>query len=197
MSIILVSDVFGLTPALLKISEKLGASHIVEPYEGQMMGFNTEAEAYEYFVKTVGLDNYLAHLVNEVEAIEQQTILIGFSVGASITWRLSEATINPLINKAYCFYGSQIRNFTQVEPRFEVHLIFPKNEPHFDVVELQNSLARKTKVNTERVEYLHGFMNSHSTNYDNSGYTRYINFLRSINNKYAIKEDNFVNLTII
>ncbi len=181
MSIVLVSDVFGLTPALLAISEKLGASDIVDPYEGQMMGFETEAEAYSYFVKTVGLDNYLVHLLKVVEVIKNQTTLIGFSVGASVTWRLSEIKGNHLIKQAYCFYGSQIRNFTQIEPQFEMNLVFPKNEPHFDVVELQNSLARKARVNTERVEYLHGFMNSHSTNYNRSGYTRYIDFLCSIN----------------
>ena len=181
MSIILVSDVFGLTPALLEISEKLGASSIVDPYEGHMMGFSNEAEAYSYFVEAVGLNDYLALLLKVVESIEHEVTLVGFSVGASVTWRLSEIKGNHHIKRAYCFYGSQIRNFTQIEPQFEMNLVFPKNEPHFDVVELQNNLASKARVNTERVEYLHGFMNSHSTNYNNSGYTRYIDFLCSIN----------------
>jgi len=180
MSIVLVSDVFGVTPALLAISEKLGACSIVDPYESQMMGFKTEAEAYSYFVKAVGLDNYLSHLLKVVESIEHEATLIGFSVGASVTWRLSELKGTHIIKQAYCFYGSQIRNFTHIEPRFAMNLIFPKSEPHFDVIELQNNLSIKALVNTERVEYLHGFMNYHSTNYNNSGYTKYIEFLCSI-----------------
>ena len=179
MSIILVSDVFGVTPALLEISEKLGACSIVDPYEGQLMGFESEAEAYSYFVKTVGLDNYLTHLLRSVQLIEHQTTLIGFSVGAAITWRLSEISGIQLIKQAYCFYGSQIRNFTHIEPNFEMNLVFPKSEPHFDVVELQNILSLKAKVNAERAEYLHGFMNYYSMNYSHSGYTKYIDYLCS------------------
>lgn len=180
MSLILVSDVFGVTPALLEISEKLGTCSIVDPYEGQLMGFENEAKAYSYFIKTVGLDNYLSHLLRAVESIEHQTTLIGFSVGAAITWRLSEISGTQFIKQAYCFYGSQIRNFTHIEPNFEMNLVFPKSEPHFDVVELQNILSLKAKVNAERVEYLHGFMNYHSTNYSHSGYTKYLDFLCSI-----------------
>ena len=180
MSIILVSDVFGVTPALLKISEQIGASSIVDPYEGHMMGFSNEAEAYSCFVKTVGLDDYLALLLKVVEQTKHEVTLVGFSVGASVAWRLSEIEGNYHIKRAYCFYGSQIRHFTEIEPHFEMNLIFPKSEPHFDVVELQNNLTIKAKVNTERVKYLHGFMNFESTNYNNSAYLTYIKFLCSM-----------------
>jgi len=33
MSIIIVSDVFGITPALIKIKASLGANIIVDPYQ--------------------------------------------------------------------------------------------------------------------------------------------------------------------
>ena len=180
MSIILVSDVFGVTPALLKISEKLGACSIVDPYKGQMMEFQNEAEAYSYFVEKIGLDNYLSSLLKMVESIESQTTLIGFSIGASVIWRLSENKCNSHITQAFCFYGSQIRNFTQIEPSFKVCLIFPKSEFHFDVVELQNRLSKKVNVKTKKVEHLHGFMNYYSNNYSSFGYTEHINLLCSI-----------------
>lgn len=182
MSIILVSDVFGLTPALLEISEKLGACTIVDPYNGQIMGFQNEAEAYSYFVKEIGLDNYLSSLFESVESIDEPTTLIGFSVGASVIWRLSEKKVNNLIKQAFCYYGSQIRNFTQIEPRFKVNLVFPKSEAHFDVEELQDKLSNKANTKTEKVEYLHGFMNFYSNNYNNSGYSKHINLLYSLIN---------------
>jgi dienelactone hydrolase len=180
MSIILVSDVFGVTPALLAISEKLGSCSIVDPYKGQIMGFQNETEAYSYFTKEIGLDNYLSSLLQTLDSIDYQATLIGFSVGASVIWRLSEKKGNNLIKQGFCYYGSQIRNFTEIEPRFNLCLVFPKSEPHFDVVELQDNLRKKANVKTKKVEYLHGFMNYHSNNYNSFGYNEHINLLRSI-----------------
>jgi len=180
MSIILVSDVFGVTPALLAISEKLGECIIVDPYNGQMMAFQNEAEAYSFFVETIGLDNYLSRLVALVETIKQPTRLIGFSVGAAIIWRLSENEDNPLIKQATCFYGSQIRNFTEIMPNFAIKLVFPHSEPHFDVEELQRKLTNKDNVETIRVKYLHGFMNYHSSNYNKAGCSEHIDLLSSL-----------------
>jgi dienelactone hydrolase len=180
MSIILVSDVFGVTPALLAMSKKLGECTIVDPYNGQMMAFENEAAAYSTFVETVGLDNYLSCLIKVVETIEQPTRLIGFSVGAAIIWRLSEDKCNPLIQQAFCFYGSQIRNFTELSPKFAVNLVFPHSEPHFDVTALHYILAKKLNIDTKIVKYSHGFMNQNSNNYNHAGYTEYMNILSSL-----------------
>jgi dienelactone hydrolase len=179
MNKIIVTDVFGVTPALLSLSDKLEVSAIVDPYQGKHMDFNNEADAYSYFVETVGLDNYLASLSQVVESIEHKSTLIGFSVGASVIWRLSQEKGNHLIKEAFCFYGSQIRNFTQIEPNFKINMLFPKSEPHFDVVELEKSLSQKVNVNTLKVQYLHGFMNRCSSNYNESGYDEYIHFINS------------------
>lgn len=173
----LVSDVFGVTPALLKISEKLGGCSIVDPYQGQMMAFENEAQAYACFIESVGLDNYLANLLKTVVEIEPQATLIGFSVGAAVIWRLSEMKYNNRIKQAYCFYGSQIRNFTAIEPCFKINVILPKSEDHFDVVALQDNLSRKANVKTTRVEYLHGFMNYHSINYNEVAYMQQLDSL--------------------
>ena len=138
------------------------------------MGFQNEADAYSYFVKKVGHDSYLAILFKVVESIQQQVTLIGFSVGATAIWRLSESKGNIFIKQAFCYYGSQIRNFTQIEPCFKINLVFPASEAHFDVVELRTSLSSKNNVTTEKVKYLHGFMNYHSSNYSEYGYTEHI-----------------------
>lgn len=179
MSIIIVSDVFGVTPALLAIANKLEPCIIVDPYDGQIMGFKNEAEAYSCFVETVGLDNYLAILLKVVASIKHQTTLIGFSVGATVIWCLSENKGNTLIKQALCYYGSQIRNFTQIEPLFKIILVFPASEPHFDVAALQYNLSAKHNVKTRKVKYLHGFMNYYSNNYNEHGYTEHIKLLCS------------------
>jgi dienelactone hydrolase len=177
MSIILVSDIFGITPSLIEISKKLGANSIVDPYFGQMMGFKNEEAAYSYFVNEVGLDNYLLKLQQVIKSIKHQTTLIGFSVGATAIWRLSEKECNNLVKEAFCFYGSQIRHYTAIAPRFKINMVLPKSEPHFDIAELQNIVSVKANVNVNKVEYLHGFMNYHSKNYSEAAYKEHIECL--------------------
>jgi len=185
MNIVLVSDVFGLTPALLDMAKKLEACMIIEPYKGQSMEFQNETDAYTYFVNNVGLDNYLAHLSKTVGRIENPVTLIGFSVGASVVWRLSAIKSNKFIKQAFCYYGSQIRNFTEIEPNFKINLVFPLSEPHFDVVELQSRVYNKSNVETHTAHYLHGFMNYYSSNFSETGYTEHIDLLRSIAKRNA------------
>jgi len=179
MSIIIVSDVFGLTPALLKIADKLEAISIIDTYQGKMMEFENEEHAYSCFVKTVGLDNYFSVLLQAVESSKHTVTLIGFSVGASVVWRLSEIKDEKFIKQAFCYYGSQIRKFTEIEPCFDINLVFPACESHFDVLELQNTLMKKNNVKIKKVKYLHGFMNYHSSNYNDDGYTEHLSFLCS------------------
>ncbi len=192
MAIILVSDIFGKTPALVELAEELNAELIIDPYCGIDMGFNSEADAYAYFIEHIGFDAYftlLTEAINSIgltpltQAVNTPITLIGFSVGAAAIWRLSalNPTVNPKVkvNNAICYYGSQIRNFTELEPRFNVKLIFPKSEPHFDVLALQNCLKTKPKVEIVNSEYFHGFMNLYSTNYVQSAYIEQVNLLRT------------------
>jgi hypothetical protein len=171
MHTIILSDVFGITPALIQLKDKLGANRIIDPYDGKFMSFINEADAYSYFVKEVGHDIYLSQIVKYLLKIECKTTLIGFSIGASAIWRLSEDNTINNIEQAFCFYGSQIRNYTQIVPQFKTHLIFPKKETHFDVSKLIQKLKNKDNVHITQVEYLHGFMNSHSNNFDKVGYS--------------------------
>ncbi|MFT6816142.1 MAG: dienelactone hydrolase [Sphingobacteriales bacterium] len=178
MNIILVADVFGKTPALIKLSEELQTEVIVDPYNGMNMGFKNEAEAYSYFMGNVGLEVYFSKLLKITESISSVSTLIGFSVGASIIWKLSEGSSVKNVKCGICYYGSQIRNFKEVNPLFEVELIFPKKEAHFDVLELQSELSKKQKVKTMQTAYLHGFMNLYSANYSQAGYIEQLNWLR-------------------
>tara|TARA_R110002050_G_scaffold141683_8_gene266865 strand:- start:1452 stop:1994 length:543 start_codon:yes stop_codon:yes gene_type:complete len=175
---ILVSDVFGKTPALIKLSEELNARIIVDPYNGVSMNFKNEAEAYSYFMEYVGLDEYLSKLLKMIESIDSISTLIGFSIGASTIWKLAEKSSVKNIARGICYYGSQIRNFKDINPSFEVELIFPKKESHFDVLELQSELSSKQNVKIIKAPYLHGFMNLYSTNYSQTGYVEHLNWLR-------------------
>jgi len=178
MNKIVVTDIFGKTPALIKLSEALNAKVIVDPYSGVDMAFKDEAEAYSYFVENIGFEKYLSILLKATESVTSASVLIGFSIGASVIWKLSEYPSLKHINRGICYYGSQIRNFKQVCPLFKVELIFPKKEPHFNVQELEVELSKKQNVKTIIVDHFHGFMNLYSSNYNQPAYIEQLNWLR-------------------
>ncbi|AGH81042.1 hypothetical protein PCNPT3_05500 [Psychromonas sp. CNPT3] len=181
MNIILVADIFGKTPALIALSDALGASNILDPYAGVNMDFKSEAEAYSYFMAHVGLDVYFSKLVKITASLTSPSVLVGFSVGASLIWRLSERLSLNNIHVGICYYGSQIRHYKEINPAFNIELIFPEKEIHFDVLKLQKILSLKPKVKIIKVNYLHGFMNTHSINYHHFAYIKQLNWLRAKN----------------
>ena len=180
MNKILVSDIFGKTPALEALGDELNANTIVDPYAGEFMEFRNESDAYSFFVKNAGLDDYTSKLLEAIELTDCTSLLIGFSIGASAIWRISDKIPNGLVDRAICFYGAQIRNFADVIPKIEVELIFPCSEPHFDVLELQTRLSKTPNVKTSTAEYLHGFMNCYSKNYSQQAYQEQVDFLKRV-----------------
>ncbi len=179
MSKILVSDVFGYTTALHKLADGINADLIIDPFNGLDMDFECEADAYTYFMQNVGLDVYLLKLIDVIK-FQVGTTLIGFSVGASVVWRLACQALPGTINHAIGYYGSQIRNYVDLEPTTQTSLIFPKYESHFDVEILKNIVSNKQHVQTIQVSSLHGFMNIHSDNFEPTTYQKQLRWLASL-----------------
>lgn len=175
---IIVSDIFGRTEALEKIASKLsGHVEIVDPYNSERMGFKSETDAYVHFASQVGFDEYADRLLKTTESLSGPVRLIGFSAGASAIWKISDKRQLKNGSCAICFYGSQIRNYKNISPLFPVRLIFPVREEHFSVPELISALAYKENVKIQTVDFLHGFMNTDSKNYDQAGYDQFIQAL--------------------
>lgn len=180
MRYILVSDVFGRTQALEEIARLLsGCVEIYDPYQSKNMDFKNETEAYKYFVLQLGLDSYAIDLQDLILSKNDKVCLIGFSVGASAIWKISD-TVNNNIVKAVCFYGSQIRHYKNIAPRFPIKLILPCSEEHFSISALISHLSNKDNIEIERTKYFHGFMNRHSGNFNDSAYKKYIQVLSEI-----------------
>jgi len=175
---IVVSDIFGKTKELEELCDALKMRvEIIDPYSGKLMCFKEESEAYDYFMAKVGIQAYSQLLLEKLSSISNPTILIGFSVGASAIWKVSGNLNVELIQSAICFYGSQIRNHTKVNPCINIDLIFPISEPNFSVSELNHCLSNKSSVKIHNTPYLHGFMNSLSKNFSHVGYYEYIDWL--------------------
>ena len=178
MQNIIISDVFGITEALEQIASSLsGATDILDPYNSINMDFNNEGEAYSCFTSEVGLDKYADTLKECIQSFSERLNLIGFSVGASAIWKISTQTKLKSISSATCFYGSQIRHYRNLYPTFPIKLIVPATEEHFSVSELITDLSGRKNIQIQQVPFVHGFMNSHSRNYDQDGYNQFIHRL--------------------
>lgn len=179
MTILIAPDIFGVTPALTRLTDLLApelGSHtikIVDPY-GDKKYFQQETDAYAYFSAHVGISAYGKLIRNHLTNLQPPLLLIGFSAGASAIWHISNDNTLPDVTVALCFYGSQIRHDTQKSPLFDTHLIFPESESHFDVDSLIHTLDNTPRVLLEKSTGGHGFMNEYSKNFDSSLYHRFI-----------------------
>ncbi|WP_020583967.1 dienelactone hydrolase family protein [Endozoicomonas elysicola] len=181
MKRLIVSDIFGLTAALEELISLIpGNVELVDPYDGKNMGFTSESEAYNCFCSEVGLNAYTNKLAEKIAISDHQVSLLGFSVGASAIWKFSEKPAASRVSGAVGFYGSQIRHDSHIEPAFPMYLVFPKEEKHFAVSELIDVVEKKQHVELLRSDFLHGFMNPHSSNYHDSAFLYFLRALSRI-----------------
>jgi len=182
MKIIIASDIFGKTPELEEFAAQISIisnnAVIIDPYEGEYLNFRNEDEAHRYFKKWVGIDSYKETVYTAIANIKRDLYLIGFSVGASAIWATSDRLVGKTNTQSICFYGSQIRNYVDVNPEIYIELIFPKHEAHFSVSDLSAEISLKNNVVCDTVIYLHGFMNKRSANFNNAGFEVYVNYIK-------------------
>lgn len=198
LNIIFVADIFGLTDEFKHLCQQVTANleqglgvengygveksygvkcHMVGPYQQQPKGLTCERDAYQYFTENVSLEGYVNKLEQKLLAISGSKWLVGFSVGGSAIWQLcAQGAVKQSLG-AICFYSSQIRHLTRLTPNIATRLILPSTEPHFSVAALRTVLQDKSTVTLEKSEYLHGFMNPLSANYDGDAYLYYLNRL--------------------
>lgn len=172
---LLVADIFGKTPALEELAQALdGDIDIIDPYQGKYMAFSSEAEAYQYFSQNVTVGGYQQILEGVIEKVTSPTRVVAFSVGGSAFWSLSGSLSNRNISFGVCFYSSQIRYAVSVNPKLPIQLYFPLQEEHFSVDDLILALAGKDLVSIEQTQYLHGFMNKYSKQFNQQAYQEFI-----------------------
>ncbi len=179
MGKVIVSDIFGRTPALEDLARAIGSViEIIDPYGGKQMGFHNEPLAYAHFMAHVGIRAYEEILASRLADIPRVSVLLGFSVGAAAIWRISETLTPKKIGRAVCFYGSQIRHASDIVPSIRIEHILPKMEPGFSIDDLAAALSGKKKVTVHKTSYLHGFMNERSPNFSRTGYAALVERLR-------------------
>ena len=176
MDILIASDIFGHTPDLDRLAARIGAehTHIIAPHDRT---FAEEAQAYEFFVRSTDIPSYAGKISDTLASLKfknRPLVLVGFSIGAAAIWLVSANQEFSWIQRAFCFYGSRIRDHRDICPVFPVDLIFPERESHFDVLELARELTEVPRVSCTREEPgLHGFMNQRSANFSKTLYQKW------------------------
>ncbi|MDP2560633.1 dienelactone hydrolase family protein [Psychrobium sp. 1_MG-2023] len=182
MNILFITDIFGLchsTDLITKHFIQLGHNiSIVDPYQQQYLGFGNEEDAYHHFMTHCGHDQFLEMALKEL-AKQQFGLVVGFSAGASVAWRLS-ALPEPHHSQVVCLYPSQIRHHLKLKPQTETTIIFAKQEASFDVAIVAQQLSQSTKTTCQIAPYHHGFMNQSSKAYDEQGYLQTIQQLTTL-----------------
>lgn len=123
-----------------------------------------EGMAYRYFMDHVGFQQAAAavkSLLIDMKENYQKVFIIGFSVGATIAWLCSEERAADGI---VGYYGSRIRDYTDITPECPVLLLFPQEELSFSVDGLIQSLSQKN-VTIHKFADQHGFGDPCSSKY--------------------------------
>lgn len=181
MNYVIVSDIFGLTAPLMNLSGLISSNaRVIDPYKGVIQPYDSEQYYYNKFKLECGHDNYVANVLNALNALTQPTTCIAFSAGASAAWRAQLLTGNPHLKKLFGFYPSQIRNNLAIEAKKPCEFIFPESEVHFNLSEIIEKLTAKRNVNCIQTPFLHGFMNEYSENFNAQALNKYCNYIKSV-----------------
>jgi len=139
-----------------------------------------EEEAYRYFMNFVGFEpaaKRVTFLIRQEESEYQRIFLLGFSTGATVAWLCGGDAAaadegfhygGSLIrcDGIICYYGSRIRDYTNVTPKCPALLLYAEEETSFDPFELQKELSGKENTEIHILKGKHGFADPYSPHYN-------------------------------
>jgi dienelactone hydrolase len=127
--------------------------------------YDHEETAYQHFMHEIGFlmaRDKINKMIKENREKYKKIYLVGFSVGATISWLCSD---DEGVDGIIGYYGSRIRNYMNVYPKCPVLLFFPEKEEAFHVDDLIPKLIEKN-VEVNKFEGKHGFSDPFSMKYN-------------------------------
>jgi dienelactone hydrolase len=160
--VVILHEIYGINDHIHLFSEmiiKEGFDVLVPNLiQKDSFSYDQEENAYQYFMNEIGFERSLKEVKKILEVNKEkydQIFIIGFSIGATIAWMCSEYEVEGIIG----YYGSRIRNHTEIKPKCPVLLFFSNKEKSFNVVNLEQDLKTKNNTLIKIVDAEHGFMN--------------------------------------
>ncbi|ERT14791.1 dienelactone hydrolase family protein [Photorhabdus temperata] len=131
MKFIFLTDIHGVSEHIKLIAKRLGGDgSFISPYEKENETPNNQEAMYEYFHNVSSIDEYTCKVRDALTRINSSVILIGFSIGAIVAWRLSNDR-DLLVQHFICIFGSRIRDYLDVKPVKSTSLFFSNDEKYF------------------------------------------------------------------
>ncbi|WP_299089144.1 dienelactone hydrolase family protein [uncultured Metabacillus sp.] len=167
--VIVLHEIYGLNQFMketCRLISELGADVVCPNLIDREVPFDYSEvdEAYRHFTENIGFItamNKVNSIIMDFNANYEKILIVGYSIGATIAWLCSE---DEKIDGIIGFYGSRIRNYTEISPKCPTLLFFPEKEHSFQVDELLKKLE-KENVQVLKLEGLHGFSDPYSPNY--------------------------------
>lgn len=176
---ILLHEIYGINQHILHYAQLLfekGYDVYVPNLINQKEPFTYEEEeqAYTNFMENVGFlkaKSQVNQLITKIQVQYEHIRIVGFSIGATIGWLCIDI---PSVNKVIGFYGTRIRDYTNINPTSNVILIYGHQEKSFNPAELKEVLSIHKHVDVKLVKGLHGFADPYSKNYNENLTNRFI-----------------------
>lgn len=177
MKVLFAADIYGNTPQLQALVEECcPGARILSPWEGEGCPQASEAEAHAAFLDGGGVETYAERLTRTLG--NEPALLVGFSAGATAGWLHAAQLQSHPASRALLFYGSRIRLYPELRPRFPVELICAAHEAAFDPAALAAELARPNVRVEIAPDTEHGFMNPLSPGFSPQAFQHYCMRLR-------------------
>lgn len=167
--VVVLSEIYGINAhiqVVCRCLERHGRTALAPDFlAGRCFSYGESAAAYAYFKEQIGFDYALALLEPQLVAWRQQyqgVYLLGYSVGATLAWRCSQAG---LADGMVGFYGSRIRDYLQTPPQCPALLLFAEQEAALDVGALVPQLTAMRQVEAQVFAAAHGFADRYSPHY--------------------------------
>lgn len=170
-AIVVLHEIYGINQHIKGICETL-AKENVDVFcpnlllPGQTFSLSEEAAAYCNFKQNIGFSAAQQHVENllpEILKDYKYRFIVGYSIGATLAWLCSQR--QGFYHGVVGFYGSRIRDYTEVIPKCPVLLFLPEKEQSFDINSLIPILSAKAETRILQVDAEHGFANPWSDKY--------------------------------
>jgi dienelactone hydrolase len=164
MKTIVAADIHGVTAELRTMLQPIvGDAVVLSPWETDACPFGDEGEAVTTFVARDGIASYARKI--SAAAAGEPAFIVAFSVGASAAWLHAASGDGNPHSAATLFYGSRIRDYASLKPRFDITAIFAETEASFSPARLADIIAGGRVRTFVEPGTLHGFMNPRSPNF--------------------------------
>ena len=159
-AIFIIHEIYGVNDHMKFMKEKLSKleADIICPNllsKDAPYSYEEEGMAYQNFVQNIGIDEgskQITKMLIQLKQEYEEVGVIGFSVGATISWLCSESN---LCNFVIGCYGSRIRDYVNRSPVCPTLLIFPAEEQ-----------KREPLLKIKKFYGFHGFMNPFSKTFN-------------------------------